>query len=712
MFFNLAWRNAKRSRNENFIYFLTLVTAVASFYIVLSLGQQDVIRFLGEIESDAINRLLTAFMPTVYFCALLLLFFLVIFANKYQMECRSRELGLYLIFGMKKKRLFAQIMTESLFSSLIALCGGIAIGGFLSEIISLATARLVGQGVIAHQSSISFSGIIWTMIGFLSIQAVAFLVLSAKLLKKELHQLLYDEVEKKQYVGNVRGGFVSLILGVIALLTAYWIAINWFMKLQWAMLFVVVLFGIAGTVFCIRGLARLISIFAGLAKKKSTNSLYTFTLRQFQENIANKYISVSAASILIMLAIMLVADGSVNMISNGSHLTRGSAVYDFTVTGEDSVAETFLTSDTMKMYVEHLNQMNVGIIKRPSENDGTSLVDWTKFIAELENQLTKEEQAQIKNALHYEIGSNNSAAFNLYGAIITNSSPALIPVSSYNRLLTAAGETTLELSDNEAVLYLNPDFLEETQTAKMLDYMIKTYQTDENALVFLDKEPLYLIPAVSAKGITADENIRIFTAFIVSDERFEKYVNTDTITTYWNFCLPEKLVESDGLIRSIMDVSEILKPSGLFYESYLNNFGRQLFYIISESYTTLYMGFMFLIIACALLALQFLTQMQATKNRYLILSMLGARRGQMKKSMRRQVLWFFLLPILLACVSGSVGLYAMQTNLHTSTTDRAELYPLLFVMAGIVILVLAVYAVAVARTADHEIAKLNWKPDI
>ena len=59
MFFNLTWRNAKRSRSENLIYFLTMITAVAMFYIVLSLGQQDVIRFLSEIESDAVERLLT-----------------------------------------------------------------------------------------------------------------------------------------------------------------------------------------------------------------------------------------------------------------------------------------------------------------------------------------------------------------------------------------------------------------------------------------------------------------------------------------------------------------------------------------------------------------------------------------------------------------------------------------------------------------------------
>ena len=121
MFYKLAWRNSKRSRNENLIYFFTMVIAAAAFYIILSLKEQDVIRFLGEIESDAVQRLLTNLMPTVYFCVLLFVFFLVVFANKYQLECRSRELGLYLMFGMTKKHLFIQIMVEGIITSFLAL---------------------------------------------------------------------------------------------------------------------------------------------------------------------------------------------------------------------------------------------------------------------------------------------------------------------------------------------------------------------------------------------------------------------------------------------------------------------------------------------------------------------------------------------------------------------------------------------------------------
>ena len=190
MFFSIAWRNAKRSRSENLIYFLTMVTAIATFYIVLSLGEQDVMRFLSELESDAVDRLLTKLLPTVYLCALLFVFSLVIFANKYQLECRSRELGLYLLFGMTKPRLFIQIMAEGLISSLLALLGGLICGGFLSEISSLATARLVGYGIIAHQSSFSIRAVILTTLGFLIIQSVALFVLCGKLFNKEIQQKL------------------------------------------------------------------------------------------------------------------------------------------------------------------------------------------------------------------------------------------------------------------------------------------------------------------------------------------------------------------------------------------------------------------------------------------------------------------------------------------------------------------------------------------
>lgn len=713
MFFNLAWRNAKRSRNENLIYFLTMVTAVAAFYIMLSLGKQDVIRFLGEIESDAVNRLLTMLMPAVYLCALLFVFFLVTFANKYQLECRSRELGLYLIFGMKKERLFLQLLIEGFITSVLALCGGIICGGFLSEVISLATARLVGQGIIAHQSSFSLSAVIWTILGVLLIQAAALFILGGRLFRMEIHQLLYGETAKKQQTGKTGGSIVTLALGSVLLVTAYWIVLNHFMSAGGAMLFVAILLGIAGTLLFVRGLARLLSLLAGSIKKKSTQGLYTFTLRQLQENIVNKFVSISVASILMMLTIMLIADGSVRIMSYSGQLTRGASVYDFTVIGKDQEVEQYLSSGKMAPYVSDINRMETGTMKRPADEGINSFADWSLFRAEIVQNLPPEvKDPATEGAVSYEIGANNSPALNLLALIDTGgSTPYLIPVSSYNRLLEASGEEALSLNDNEAVFYLNPDFFGAAQAdaETMLDSVIENASSKE--LLTIDGQPYTFVSSVPMKGLTADINVRIVTALIVTDEMFGQYVNPDTAMVYWNFCIPNELVKSDGLVRSIMEVSQIMKPSGFVYESYLNNFGRQLFYVVSGSYTTLYMGFMFMIIACALLALQFLTQMRATKTRYLTLTLLGARREQMKKSIHKQVLYYFLLPLVLACISGTIGLWAMQKYLYPATESNGSAYLMMVIMAGIVVLTLIIYAIAVARTADREISKLNWKPN-
>lgn len=419
MFFNLAWRNSKRNRSENLIYFLTMVTAVATFYIVLSLGSQDVMRFLEEIESDAVNRLLTMLMPTVYLFSLLFVFFLVIFANKYQLECRSRELGLYLMFGMTKRHLFIQIMAEGLITSLLALLGGLICGGFLSEVISLATARLVGRGIIAHQSSFSVSAVLLTTLGFLMIQVVALFILCGKLFNKEIHQLLYGEMAKKQQVGKMSGNLFSLILGAVVLALAYWVILKYFMVAGGMMIIVAVILGIVGTMLFIRGLAGLLSAAAASVKRNTTHGLYIFTLRQLHENIVHKYISIGVASILIMLTIMLIADGSTRIMSYGNQMTRGSSVYDFTVTGNEATVEKYLSGKQMQPYVADLSRMETGTMKRPASVDANSFIDWSGLREQVVLNLPPEvEDPATQGSASYEFSSNQPAALNLLGCIV------------------------------------------------------------------------------------------------------------------------------------------------------------------------------------------------------------------------------------------------------------------------------------------------------
>ena len=68
-------------------------------------------------------------------------------------------------------------------------------------------------------------------------------------------------------------------------------------------------------------------------------------MRQLHENVVYKYISISVASILMMLTIMFIANGSATIMSHGNELTRTSAVYDFTVMGEEQNVEQYLSDE-------------------------------------------------------------------------------------------------------------------------------------------------------------------------------------------------------------------------------------------------------------------------------------------------------------------------------------------------------------------------------
>ena len=129
-------------------------------------------------------------------------------------------------------------------------------------------------------------------------------------------------------------------------------------------------------------------------------------------------------------------------------------------------------------------------------------------------------------------------------------------------MLEAAGEKTIVLGIDEAVFYLNPDFQGSTkeETTTMLNQIAEDARANGKVLISIDGLPITLIPFVPMKGLTADENVKIITALIVSDEVYSEYVNPDTVTVYHNFCIPSETVEADGLMVSIMEARDLLKP--------------------------------------------------------------------------------------------------------------------------------------------------------
>ena len=186
MFSNLIFRNSRRSRKENGLFFSSLVISIIAFYMILSISTQDVMIFLQKMESNAVNRLLLL-IPVFYGMTLGILFFLIYFACKYQFERRRHEFGVYLMLGMRRSKLFWMLLAEDFLTSILAMLIGLPVAVVLSEIVSLVTAKLVVMGIIGHQFSLSWSAIEWTLAGFLAIKLTALLILSGRIRNAKNH---------------------------------------------------------------------------------------------------------------------------------------------------------------------------------------------------------------------------------------------------------------------------------------------------------------------------------------------------------------------------------------------------------------------------------------------------------------------------------------------------------------------------------------------
>mgnify|MGYP003435895716 FL=1 len=170
--------------------------------------------------------------------------------------------------------------------------------------------------------------------------------------------------------------------------------------------------------------------------------------------------------------------------------------------------------------------------------------------------------------------------------------------------------------------------------------------------------------------------------------------------------LKEDFIEEKGLMQAMYEVDQLLDTTGLQYESYLSTMGRQLFYTVAGSYTTFYLGVMFLIIANTVLGLNFLMQQRSTRNRYRTVAVLGANIEAICASARKQIWLYFTLVIVVAFMSGIFGIWSLLTAMP-STVFSLKNSSVIGTVALLFLLIEVIYIWMIQRKSDEEIRKLK-----
>ncbi len=686
MFSDLILRNSKRSRKENGLFFSSLVISIVAFYLILSLSKQDVMIFLQKMESDAVNKLLLL-VPVFYVLTLGILFFLIYFACKYQLQRRRHEFGVYLMMGMEKAKLFSMLLAEDMMSSFLALLIGLPVAVLLSEVISLVTAKTVGMGIIGHQFSLSGSALIFTIAGFLMIKLVAFSILSTKICFREIGSLLGDESEitKKQKPQFVY--ILSLLGGLFLLAAAYTMAIRGTAWQIPGMMFVTELSGFFGTLLLFYGMRILVQIFS----KIRGGRLGVFNFRQLEENVIHQSTTMAVSSLLILAALCCFGAG---VGIAGTNAQSDDHVLDYTFDSYDDIPsekmlptiQTILAEQELEEQFSALFPMRIGHIRTTEAYEDVFQMD-----------PVMDAIAALPKSYAQDILLNN---------LSYTDKPYLLSQSDYNTLLELAGKPTLDLAQNEAGVYISADFTDAERT-NILNQILSTRPEAE-----LDGAQIFLTGDLQTTNLVTDRTITLSFALILPDEQF-RYYTQDQYSVYINGVLSQDKIDQIGLMQAVSQVDDRLDTAnlsskGISYESYLQNMGRSLFYVVAGSYITIYLAIIFMVVANTILGVQFLMSQRKSGRRYQTLVRLGADYSVLRKSGRSQVQWFMGLPVAVAALSSLLGVKAIVGGALAGRIGGSQ-NAILLVSAAMILLLLVVeyiYITVVKRSSDRYLLTL------
>lgn len=675
MFFELVRRNSRRSRKENGLFFVSLLIVIVSFYIILSLSQQDVMVFLRQMESDAVEKLMML-IPLFYGMTLFLLFFLVYFASKYQLERRRHEFGVYLVMGMRRFKLFWMLLAEDLWSSLLSLVIGIPAAVLLSELISLVTARLVGIGILGHQTAFSGWAVLWTVIGFLVIKLLAFAILSGKISRMEIGRLLAPPPEglKKQLPQGVYAA--ELLAGVVCLGAAYSQAILGFSWRSVGRMAMTLVLGLAGTFLLFFGLRAALDFLA--RRQGEEGGLRVFNFRQLQENVVYQPASLAISSLLVLAALGCFGFG---IATSWSYSGREPHTLDYTFSSWDEEnVEEILREKGMRDSFGELFQMKTGYIRIGDTNQTLTL---DSIMQRLDEEPDSEGKERLQSVLSYA------------------DYPHIISLSGYNELLRIAGEEEIRLQPGQAAAYMDSEFITAGGKA-LLDKIL-----DAQPEVQVADEAYCLTGEVQTRNLVVDSSITLSFALIVRDEAFA-YLTDGVYDVYWDAVLSPELLEGKSLMQAISQTNESLRDTGLEYESYLQNIGRQLFYVVAASYLTLYLAIIFLIIANTMLGVQFLMRQQNMGKRYQTLARLGSSYEALCESAKTQIRWYFGIPVLTAAAGSLFGVRALCRGMLPPSV-QSEISGMLVIALAMILFLCVVewcYMKAVIRASSCHILAL------
>ena len=222
MFFKLALRNVRRSFRDYGVYLLTLTFGVCLFYTFNSLDGQGAIVYLAQKENPMVEVILSCMSIFSIFVAVVLAC-LILYANRFLLRRRKRELGTYLLLGLGQGQVSLVLVLETGLVALVSLVLGLGLGVLASQGLSrltLSMFQISMEGMLglhfspaAAGKTVLYFGLIFLLVMFFS---------GVQVSRSKLLDLMQgDRRNEPLRQRPLKWAVVQCVLGVLCLGAAY-----------------------------------------------------------------------------------------------------------------------------------------------------------------------------------------------------------------------------------------------------------------------------------------------------------------------------------------------------------------------------------------------------------------------------------------------------------------------------------------------------------
>lgn len=598
-FSSLALRNIKSNKQLYIPYLLSSTSIITMFFLMVSLMTN---KFVQERSSS----LPTFFMIGVVVIGIFSVIF-ILYTNSFLIKRRKKEIGLYGILGLEKKHVAKILFFETLFSSLLSIVAGLLAGMLFGRLVfMLLNFMLRMPNDIAYSTSLLSAGA--TVALFVLIFGLTFLYNVSQFTFTNPIKLLKGKQEGEK---EPKGSLILFLLVLVFLGWGYGISITILDPLDAiGEIFMAVLLVIIGTyLLFISG-----SIFILIALKNNKRIYYrpgafisiSGMLYRMKQN------AVGLANICILASMVILA------VSTTVTMYLGS---------EETLENRFPYEHNMKLFgdTDDVAEMNPRFFELQDE-----LLSTTE---ELGLEVTEMESYRYESL--YGNLQDGRFVFETSGG-----NPMMaIPLEDFNKMT----KENYTLDENEALFYHSTKMYEKEELAiGDKTYKLTEIDNEFSADMALTESIVLVVPDVS-------HLLDIREDFI--EQSPESYITIDA-EIGWNTEGPE---EAEKALRKQLenDYSFNFGNDGLLYDSRETQ---------SEEWYSVNGGFLFLGIFLALLftigtlLITYFKQVSEgfdDREKFQIMQKVGLDEDMIKDSTRSQIVWMFLLPIVIATINVS-----------------------------------------------------------